>query len=62
MSDVQRLQAVRQWFGDLMVFVRGQTLQQILEVSVRVVPVEPDPLNQAHDHSRPRAFPQGARE
>ena len=62
MSGVQRLPAVRQEFGDQVVFVRGQTLQDILEIGVRIVPVEPGALNQAHDRSRTLAGPQRARE
>ena len=53
---------MRQEFGDQMVFVHGQTLQHIFEISVRVVPIEPGALNQAHDRRRPLACPQGARE
>ena len=51
---------MRQEFGDQMVFVRGQALQHILEVSVRIVAVEPGALNQAHDGSRTPACPQEA--
>ena len=58
MSDVQRLPAMRQEFGDQMVFVRGQTLQHILEINVGVVPVESGALNKAHGRSRPLACPQ----
>ena len=57
MSTVQRLPAVRQKFGDLMVFVRGQTLQHILEISVGIVPVESGALNKAHDRSCTLACP-----
>ena len=53
---------MRHEFSDQMVFVRGQTLQYILEISVRVVPVEPGALSHAHDRSGPLACPQGARE
>ena len=53
---------MRQEFGDQMVFVRGQTLQHIFKISVRVVPVEPGALSQAHDRSCTLACPQGARE
>ena len=59
---MQRLPAMRQEFSDQMVFVRGQALQRILEISVRVVPIEPGALSQAHDSRRPLASPQGARE
>ena len=38
---MQRLPAMRQEFGDEMVFVRGQTLQHIFEISVRVVLLPP---------------------
>ena len=62
MSDVQRLPAVGQEFGDQMVFVRGQALQHIFEISIRIVPIEPGALNQAHDRSRTLAGPQGTRE
>ena len=31
---------VRQEFGDQMVFVRGQTLQHIFQISVGVVPID----------------------
>ena len=41
---MQRLPAMRQEFGDQMVFVRGQTLQHIFQVGVRVVPIEPGVL------------------
>ena len=51
---------MRQEFSDQMVFVRGQALQHILEVGVRVVPVESGALNQAHDCSRTLACPQRA--
>ena len=51
---------MRQEFGDLVVFMRGQALQHILEISARVVPVKPGALNQAHDRSRTLAGPQGA--
>ena len=51
---------MRQEFGDQMVFVRGQALQHIFEVSVEVVPIEPGALNQAHDDSRTLACLQGA--
>ena len=52
---------MRQQLCNLTVLVRGQVLQHILEVSVRVDPVEPGALNQAHDRSRTLACPQGAR-
>ena len=45
---MQRLPAMRQEFGDQMVFVRGQALQHIFEIGVGVMPVEPGALNQAH--------------
>ena len=53
---------MRQEFGDQMVFVRGQTLQHIFQISIRVVPIKPGALNQAHHRSRTLASPQGARE
>ena len=53
---------MRQEFGDQMVFVRGQTLQHIFQVGIRVVPIEPGALSQAHDSRRPLSCPQGARE
>ena len=43
-----------------MVFVRGQTLQHIFEISIRVMPIEPGALNQAHDGGRTLACPQRA--
>ena len=49
---------MRQEFGYQMAFVRGQTLQHILEIGVRVVPVEPGALNQAHDGGRTLVGPQ----
>ena len=58
MSTVQRPPAVREKFGDQMVFVRGQTLQHILEINVGIVPVESGALNKAHGRSRPLACPQ----
>ena len=58
-SAVQTLPAMRQQFGDQMVFVRGQTLQHIFEISVRVMPIELGALNQAHDRSRTLAGSQG---
>ena len=57
---MQRLPAMRQEFGDQMVFMRGQTLQQIFEISVRIMPIELGALNKAHDRSRPLAGPQRA--
>ena len=36
---------MRQEFGDQVVFVHGQTLQHIFEISVRVVPIELGALN-----------------
>jgi hypothetical protein len=51
---------MRQEFGDLLVFVRGQTLQHIFEINVGIVPVESGALNQVHDCSCPLACPQGA--
>ena len=51
MSDVQRPPAMGQEVSDQMVFVRGQTLQHIFEIDVRIVPVEPSALNRAHDRS-----------
>ena len=42
---------MRQEFGDQVVFVHGQTLQHIFEISVRIVPVKPGALSQAHDRS-----------
>ena len=42
---------MRQEFSDQMVFVRGQTLQHIFQIGIRVVPIEPGALNQAHDRS-----------
>ena len=62
MSGLQSLPAVRQEFGDLTVFVRGQTLQHIFEISVGIVPVESGALNQTHDRGGTLACPQGARE
>ena len=62
MSTVQRPPAVRQKFGDLMVFVRGQTLQYIFQIGIGIMPIEPGALNQAHDRSRTLASPQRARE
>ena len=47
-----------QEFRNLMVFVREQALQHILEIGVRVVPIKPGALNQAHDRSRTLAGPQ----
>ncbi len=43
---------MRQGVSDRVVFVRGQTLQHILEVGVRIVPAEPGALNQAHGGGR----------
>jgi len=53
---------MRQKVSDQMFFVHWQTLQHILEISVRVVPVEPGALNQSHDRSRTLACSQGTRE
>ena len=38
---------MRQEFSDQMVFVRGQTLQHIFRVGIRVVPIEPNSERQA---------------
>ena len=57
---MQRLPAMRQEFGNQMVFVRGQTLKHIFEISISVVPIEPGALNQTHDRIRPLAFPERA--
>ena len=62
MSGVEKLPAMRQEFCDEMVFVRGQTLQHIFEISVGIVPIESGALNQAHDRGRTLACPQRARE
>ena len=51
---------MRQEFGNQMVFVRGQTLKHIFEISISVVPIEPGALNQTHDRIRPLAFPERA--
>ena len=59
-SGVQSSPAMRQEFGDQMVFVRGQALQHIFEISAGVVPIEPGALNQAHDDGGMLACPQGA--
>ena len=53
---------MRQEFGDQMIFVCWQALQHIFQIGIRVVPIEPGALNQAHDRSRPLAGPQRARE
>ena len=53
---------MRQEFGDQVVFVRGQTLQHIFEISIRVMPIEPGALNQAHDCGRTLAGPKRAGE
>ena len=53
---------MRQEFGDLMVFMRGQVCQHILQARIRVMTVELSALNQAHDLSRTLAYPQGTRE
>ena len=45
MSGVRRLPPLGQEFGDQMAFVHGQALQHILEIGVRVVPVEPGALS-----------------
>jgi hypothetical protein len=44
-----------------MVFVRGQALQHVLEVRIRVMPIEPGALDQAHDGRCALAGPQRAR-
>ena len=59
---MQRLPAMRQEFGDQMVFVRGQALQHIFEISVGIVPVESGALNQTHDRGCALTGPQRARE
>ena len=53
---------MRQEFGDQMVFVRGQALQHVFEIGIRIMPIEFGALNQAHDRSRTLAGPQRARE
>ena len=55
MSGVQRLPTMRQEVSDQMVFVRGQTLQHILQIFVRVMPVELGALNQTHHRRCPLA-------
>ena len=45
---------MRQEVGDLMVFVRGQTLQHIFQIGIGIMPIEPGALNQAHDRSGPQ--------
>lgn len=60
LSSVQRQPAMRQEVGDQMVFVRGQTPQNVLEIDVGVVPVKPGALNQAQDSGRTLACPQRA--
>ena len=54
------LPSMRQEVSDEMVFVRGQALQHIFEMSVGVKSVESGALNQAHDRGRTLACLQGA--
>ena len=41
---------------------QAQTLQHIFQIGIRIMPIEPGTLNQAHDRCRTLARPQRARE
>lgn len=43
---------MRQQFGHGVVLLRRQACQYILEIGIRVMPVEPGRLDQAHDRRR----------
>ena len=45
---IWRQPAMRQQFADLTVLVRGQTSQHILQIGIRVMPIEFGTLNQTH--------------
>jgi len=61
-NGASRTQAMRQEFSDTSSRVRGQPLQDIAEVSVRVMPVELCRVHQAHDGCCPLARAQASRE
>ena len=52
---------MRQKLCDLMVLLRRKTGQHILEIDIRIMPIEPGTLNQAHDGRRPLSRPERAR-
>jgi len=51
---------VEQQLCDLAVLLRGQAGQHIFEIGIRVMPVEPGAVDQAHDGSGALAGAQGA--
>src|SRR3990167_15853 len=53
---------MRQQFFDLAVLLRRQASQYILQIRIRIMPVELGTLNQAHHRSRTLARTQGAGE
>lgn len=53
---------MRQQFFDAAVGQRRQPREHILQIGIRIMPIEPGRLDQAHHGSRPPSRPQRARE
>jgi len=49
---------MRQQLGDLVVFLRRQTREYVLQIGIRIMPIEACRLDQAHDGRRPLAAAQ----
>lgn len=47
-----RLPPMRQQLGDLVVFLGRQPREHVLQISIRIMPVQPRRLDQAHDGGR----------